>query len=498
MKSFLQRLGKSFMLPISVLPVVSLLFGIGLALDYSGWEIARFPSGFLMKAGRALIDHIPLLFAVGIPVGLSRERDGSAALSGVAGYLVIQNLLSQDAVAGYQNIPIAKVNPAFSGTDNVFIGILAGVAAAFLYDRYSQTRLPSALSFFSGRRLVPILTVLLCVVLSAALYLIWPLLYGGLVALGSVIQGLGAVGAGIYGFLNRLLIPTGLHHALNAVFWFDLIGINDLGNFWSSNGTLGITGRYMAGYFPVMMFGLPGAALAMYRSAKPERRKAVGSMLFAGTVSAFITGVTEPIEFLFLFLSPLLYFVHSVLTGVSLFVSASLRWTAGFNFSAGFIDWIFSAFMPLARNPLMLFLQGPVFFALYYFTFRFFILRFDLKTPGREEEETQYINLADGAKDPVPDMAAPASENVQARWIYEGLGGAANLVSFDYCATRLRVQIKDSGLINREKIMAAGVPGVRISGRHDAQVIVGTRVQFVADALRELHDKDQTGNSHPR
>lgn len=489
MKGFLQKLGKSFMLPIAILPVVSILFGIGFTIDYRGWGENSFIAAILIKAGLALIDNIPILFAVGIPVGLSRERDGSAALSGLAGFLVIRNLLSKESVALYQHIAPQDVNAAFGKIDNVFIGIIVGIIAALLYDRFSRTELPTALSFFSGRRLVPVLTVLSCVVLAGVLYVLWPVMYGALVSLGENIQKLGAVGAGIYGFLNRLLIPTGLHHALNAVFWFDTININDLGNFWRSTGELGVTGRYMGGYFPIMMFGLPGAALAMYHTAKPDRKKVVGSMLLAASVSAFVTGLTEPIEFLFMFLSPFLYFIHAILTGLSLFIAALFGWTAGFNFSAGLIDWIFSSRMPLANHPAMLLVQGSVFFVIYYFVFRFFILRFNLKTPGREDEFVEYTDIAGrDTKQAVltNEGLALTAYDKMARKIYDGLGGEDNLISFDYCATRIRAELKDSGLIDKQKIMEAGITNVLIIGKHNAQVIVGPKVQFVVDAMKAI------------
>ncbi|UUM12358.1 N-acetylglucosamine-specific PTS transporter subunit IIBC [Clostridiaceae bacterium HFYG-1003] len=492
MNNFFQKLGKSFMLPVSILPVISILFGLGFALDYRGWGQNSIVAAILIKAGGALIDNIPLLFAVGIPVGMSKDRDGAAALSGLAGFLVLRNLLSPESVAMYRKITVAEVNPAFGRIDNVFIGILVGILAALLYDRFSRKELPAALSFFSGRRLVPILTVLSSVVLAGILYVLWPILFGGLVEVGTAIQGMGALGAGIYGFLNRLLIPTGLHHALNAVFWFDTIGINDLGNFWASHGIQGITGRYMGGYFPIMMFGLPGAALAMYHTARPERKKVVGSMLLAGSISAFVTGLTEPIEFLFMFLSPLLYLVHSLLTGVSLFLSAFMQWTAGFNFSAGLIDWFFSTFMPLANQPVMLLVQGLAFFVIYYVVFRWFILKFNLQTPGREADSAEDHPGAVSAGE--KSMSAPNSEALSgsslyqqtARRIYQGLGGSANVVAFDSCATRVRVEVRDSGQIDQELIRSAGITNVLINGPRNVQVIVGPKVQFVADAMHEV------------
>ena len=509
MRTFLQRLGKSFMLPVSILPAVSILFGIGYSLDYQGKGENSFIAAILIRAGLALIDNIPLLFAGGIPVGLSRERDGASALSGLAGYLVLMGLLSVESVALIQKTAISEVHPAFLKVDNAFMGILIGVLAAFLYDRFSRTELPSALAFFSGRRLVPILTVLSSVALAGILYFVWPLLFTALASVGIAIEKLGAVGAGIFGFLNRLLIPTGLHHALNAVLWFDTVGINDLGSFWSGIGEKGITGRYMAGYFPIMMFGLPGAALAMYQTARKERKKMVGSMLLAASISTFVTGLTEPLEFLFMFLSPLLYLIHALLTGLSMAIAAFFGWTAGFNFSAGFIDFIFSSRTPLANDPWMLMVQGIAFFFLYYVIFLFLIRRLDLRTPGREmpsggmpgKEVTAGLdpNRAggnDGAsgKDNAKDPSASYRE--LAEKIYEGLGGSDNLVLIDHCATRLRVEVKDSSIIDSEEIRRAGAVNVLINGKLNAQVVIGPKVQFVADELKELKQERQGTNDH--
>lgn len=483
MRTFLQKLGTSFMLPVSILPVISILFGIGFSLDYQGAGENSFIAAILIRAGLAIIDNIPLLFAVGIPVGLAKERDGSAALSGLAGYLVLRELLTVESVALFQGLQVWEVHPAFLRSDNVFMGILTGILAARLFDRFSRTELPSALAFFSGRRLVPILTVLLSVVLAGILFLVWPVLFQALAYLGVAIKDLGALGAGIYGFLNKLLIPTGLHHALNAVFWFDTVGINDLGNFWAGTGVKGVTGRYMAGYFPIMMFGLPGAALAMFHTARKENRKMAGSMLLAGSIASFVTGLTEPLEFLFMFLSPFLYFIHALLTGLSMGISALFGWTAGFNFSAGLIDFLFSSRTPLASKPWMLMVQGLFFFVLYYGLFRFFIEKLDLKTPGRGAAEVERPAAAAGS---VPDETGAGAYDEMAGQIYEGLGGAGNLLSIDHCATRLRVQVRDSSVIDRDKIMDSGITSVLINGRENAQVIVGAKVQFVADAIKEL------------
>jgi len=480
MTKYLQRLGRSLMLPVAVLPAAAILMGIGYWIDPTGWGSGNPVAAFFIKAGGSIIDNIPILFAVGVALGMAKQRDGSAALSGLVAYLVVTTLLSTNTVAMLQGIDVENVNPAFSKIGNAFVGILSGIVAANMYNRFSHVQLPDALAFFSGKRLVPIMTSVAMLVVSLALFFIWPVVYSGLVSFGTAISKLGAVGAGIYGFFNRLLIPTGLHHALNSVFWFDVAGINDIGNFWSGKGEKGVTGMYQAGFFPIMMFGLPAAGLAMYHTAKPERKKQVASLMLAAGFAAFFTGVTEPVEFAFMFLAPGLYLLHAFLTGLSLTIAALFHWTAGFGFSAGFIDFFLSSRLPLANQPLMLIVQGLVFAVIYYFLFRFFITKFDLKTPGREDEEV------DGE---TANLSAKERFAVMAKKIYEGLGGDENVVSIDNCITRLRVEVKDMNAVDQEKIKETGVPGINVVGPHSIQVVVGTQVQFVADEIEKIRKK---------
>lgn len=480
MMKYLQRLGRSLMLPVAVLPAAAILMGIGYWIDPTGWGSGNPVAAFFIKAGGSIIDNIPILFAVGVALGMAKQRDGSAALSGLVAYLVVTTLLSTNTVAMLQGIDVENVNPAFSKIGNAFVGILSGIVAANMYNRFSHVQLPDALAFFSGKRLVPIMTSVAMLVVSLALFFIWPVVYSGLVSFGTAISKLGAVGAGIYGFFNRLLIPTGLHHALNSVFWFDVAGINDIGNFWSGKGEKGVTGMYQAGFFPIMMFGLPAAGLAMYHTAKPERKKQVASLMLAAGFAAFFTGVTEPVEFAFMFLAPGLYLLHAFLTGLSLTIAALFHWTAGFGFSAGFIDFFLSSRLPLANQPLMLIVQGLVFAVIYYFLFRFFITKFDLKTPGREDEEV------DGE---TANLSAKERFAVMAKKIYEGLGGDENVVSIDNCITRLRVEVKDMNAVDQEKIKETGVPGINVVGSHSIQVVVGTQVQFVADEIEKIRKK---------
>ncbi|MCA9766854.1 MAG: PTS transporter subunit EIIC, partial [Carnobacterium sp.] len=333
----------------------------------------------------------------------------------------------------------------------------------------------------------PIMTSIAMMVVSMILLFVWPVVFSGLVTFGTTISKLGAVGAGLYGFFNRLLIPTGLHHALNSVFWFDVAGINDIGNFWGNTGIKGTTGMYQAGFFPIMMFGLPGGALAMYHTAKDNKKKVVASLMIAASFAAFFTGVTEPLEFSFMFAAPVLYLVHAVLTGISLFIAATFQWTAGFGFSAGLVDFILSSSLPLANKPFMLILQGLVFFAIYYFVFRFIIIKFNLATPGRDEDEEMIEEeVAAVTSNGSTVSAKDAKFKRQAETIYAGLGGDANVTSIDNCTTRLRLEVKDMSLVDEKKIKSAGIAGINKVSDHNIQVIVGTEVQFVADEMIKL------------
>ena len=482
---YFQRIGRPLMLPVGVLPAAAVLMGMGYWIDPSGWGGDSAMAAFLIKAGSSIIDNMAVLFAVGIALGMSKDKDGSAALSGLVAFLVVTTLLSTDSVAMLQGIKPEAVNPAFAKIGNQFIGILSGLIAAEMYNRFSHVQLPQALAFFSGKRLVPIMSAVAMIVASAILFFVWPVIFTALVSFGTAISKLGWVGAGLYGFFNRLLIPTGLHHALNSVFWFDVAGINDIGNFWAGTGTKGITGMYQAGFFPVMMFGLPAGAFAMYQAARPEKKKVVASLMIAAGFASFFTGVTEPLEFSFMFVAPALYFVHAVLTGLSLAVAAFFHWTAGFGFSAGLVDFVLSFRLPLANQPYMLILQGLVFAALYYFLFKFLIAKFNLMTPGREEGEGEEdedmptektIDVPEGGNKFTP----------MATKIYAGLGGDENVTAVDNCTTRLRIQVKDMDKVDQKAIKATGVPGINVVGKNDIQVIVGTEVQFVADEINKI------------
>lgn len=481
MKAYMQRMGRSLMLPVATLPVAALFSGIGYWIDPTVWGANNIVAAFLLKAGDSILANLGVLFAVGLALGMSKDKEGASALTGLVAFLVPMQLLNPAAIAAFQHIDLDKVNAAFTkmNNGNVFVGILAGLLAAAMYNRFSNVKLPMALSFFSGKRCVPIVTAALMLVVSAALMFIWPPIFGALVAFGETIAKMGAVGAGLYGFFNRLLIPTGLHHALNNVFWFNTAGIDDIGKFWANEGTKGITGMYQAGFFPVMMFGLPAGAYAIYRQSRPEKRKATASLMLAAAFASFFTGVTEPLEFSFMFVAWPLYVVHASLTGISMFVAALFYWTAGFNFSAGLVDFVLSLRVPIANQPLMLVVLGLIMAVVYYFVFTFVIKTFNLMTPGREEGE--------GEED--LDLDASLGDNkfkALAALIYVGLGGMENIVSIDNCTTRLRLVVKDTAKADQDKIKATGVPGVRVIDKENIQVIVGTEVQFVADEMNKM------------
>lgn len=439
---YLQKLGKAIMLPVAVLPVAAIMMGIGYAMcpaTMQGGDVTGIIQiiGFaLVKIGSAVIDKLPMLFAVGVAIGLSKDQHGAAGLAGLVAFLTVTTVLNSGVVAtmmGAEEAPLA-----FSKIDNAFIGIISGITASVCYNKFSSAQLPTALAFFSGKRCVPIVTSFVMVAESAILYFVWPMLFNALVWVGE--------------HINK--------------FWG-----------FAEGGIKGVTGMYQAGFFPVMMFGLPAAAFAMYQTAKPEKKQYAAGILIAGAVASFVSGVTEPLEFSFMFLAPGLYLVHAVLTGISVAVAAAFHWTAGFCFSAGVTDFIFSCRLPMANQPFMLLVQGVVFAVIYYVVFRAVITKFDLPTPGREKEDLDAEMTAVLANDDFTKVAAI---------ILEGLGGKGNVVTLDNCITRLRLEIKDYTLVDEKKIKSAGVAGVMRPSKTSVQVIVGTKVQFVADEMQKM------------
>ena len=485
---FLQKLGKALMLPVAVLPICGILMGIGYLLcpaTMQGGDIqgaANLIGLFLVKAGGALIDNMAILFAIGVGVGMSDKNDGTGGIAALASWLMLTTLLSTGFVTTLMpSIAESEVKTiAFNKIANPFIGILAGVIGSTCYNKFKGTKLPDWLAFFSGKRCVAIVAGVVSIIVSAVLLFVWPLFFGLLVSIGDAIAKMGVVGAGIYAFLNRLLIPTGLHHALNNVFWFDTIGLGDLSHFWAGETSADVSwslGMYMSGFFPCMMFGIPGAALAMVQCAKPEKKAATIGILLSAAVCSFICGVTEPFEFAFMFLAPGLYLIYAALYGVFTIVTVALGFRAGFSFSAGAMDLLFSASLPAAAKTWLIIPLGIAAFVVFYFVFLFAIKKFDIKTPGREDDEVEAEKNVQLASD---DFTAIAKQ------ILAGCGGKENIASIDNCVTRLRLEVKDMTQVDDKAIKAAGVAGVIKPGKTSVQVIVGTKVQFVADAFSEL------------
>lgn len=483
MMNTLQKLGKSLMMPVAVLPICGILMGLGYSLcpeAIQGGDIvgvAGTVGYFLVKAGSAVIDNMPWLFVVGTAVGMSDDGHGAAALAGIVSWLTVITLLSPAAVSAV--LPglaeKASVSLAFSKIQNPFIAILTGMLGAKCYNRFKGKRLPDSLAFFSGRRFVLIVTVLSSLLFAAVLCLLWPLVFSGLTALGKGILRLGGIGTGIYATLNRLLIPFGLHHALNNVFWFDTIGIGDLTAFWAGKTSADVgwsLGMYMSGFFPCMMFGIPGAALAMVKNAT-NKKKAFG-LLSSIALCSFLCGVTEPFEFAFVYAAFPLYAVYSVLYGLFAILTYYTGFRAGFSFSGGAVDLFFSSLLPGAQKTWLILPLGIAAFAVFYFVFDFLIRKLDCKTPGRtddSEEGTDARNLTDREK---------------AQKIVDAIGGKANIRQIDCCATRLRISLADSSLVDRKACAAAGALGVVIPDRTACQLIIGVTVQQLLEEVKAV------------
>ena len=491
----LQKLGKALMLPVAALPICGILMGLGYAIAPGVMGVpgaatsgALYNIGFLLiKAGGALIDNMAWLFVIGVAVGLSDDREGTSALAGLVSWLMMTNLLSTGVVTTL--MPAIADDPvktlAFDKIQNVFIAIIAGIIGASCYNRFKNAKLPDWLAFFSGKRCVAIVTGLVSIAVSVVLLFVWPVIFSALVAVGEGIIGMDGIGAGIYAFLNRLLIPTGLHHALNNVFWFDTIGLGDLQNYWAGfqTGDVGITGNvigwslgmYMSGFFPCMMFGIAGAALAMVKTAK-NKKAAIGLVLSAA-ICAFVCGVTEPFEFGFMFLCFPLYIVYSALYGIFTIITYYSGFRAGFCFSAGATDLVFSASLPAAAKTWMIIPLGIAAFLVFYFVFYFAITKFDLKTPGREDDDEEAEKKVVLANNNYTEVASA---------VLAAVGGKENVKEVGYCATRLRFEVLDNAKVDEKAVKAAGAAGVIRPSKNACQVIIGTKVQFVYDELKKM------------
>ncbi|TDT61320.1 N-acetylglucosamine-specific PTS transporter subunit IIBC [Fonticella tunisiensis] len=447
--SQLQRLGKALMTPVAVLPAAALLLRLG-ADDV-------FNIKWMFAAGDAIFGNLALLFAIGIAIGFADENNGVAGLAAAVGYFVLTK------VAGTFN---EKINMG------VLAGIIVGVLSGYLYNKYKSIRVPDFLGFFGGKRFVPIITSFYTLIIGVLAGYIWPLIQNGISSFGNAIANSGAAGAGLFGFLNRLLIPFGLHHVINSFVWFQFgeftnaagkVVTGDLTRFFAKDPTAGI---FMTGFFPIMMFALPAACIAMISAARKEQRKAVAGMLLGVAFTSFLTGITEPIEFTFMFLAPVLYLSHAVLTGISLALTTALGIRLGFGFSAGFIDYILS--FGIASKPILMILIGLIFAVIYYFLFLYVIKKFDLPTPGRMEEES--AALSGLRNEELKERAAQ---------ILEAVGGTENISVIDACVTRIRLTAKDASKVNELRLKELGATGILKMGSNNFQIVVGT----VADPL---------------
>jgi PTS system N-acetylglucosamine-specific IIC component len=471
--SSLQRIGGALMLPIAVLPIAGLLLRLGQP------DLLNFPS--MAAAGDAIFANLGLLFAIGVAVGLARENHGAAGLASVVGYLVTTKgaevLISvpPDAVANFtgqaRDLAVAAYKAHELGKLSVPVGIISGLIAGGLYNRFSEIRLPSYLAFFGGRRFVPIASGFAGLLLAAVFGWEWQQVETGMDALSQSVLHAGAFGLFAYGVLNRILIVTGLHHIINNIAWFLLGDYNgttgDLKRFFAGDPH---AGAFMAGFFPVMMFGLPAACLAMYHTARPERRRAVAGLLGSIALTSLLTGVTEPIEFTFMFLAPALYAVHALLTGAAFVIMNALHVRLGFGFSAGLFDYVLN--FNKATRPLLLLPVGLAYFALYYGLFRFVIVWLNLKTPGREDGEV----AVEAAADEVPADRALA--------YIKALGGAANIVALDACTTRLRLVMADQSAVDEGALKRLGARGMIRPSATALQVVVGTDADQVAGEMK--------------
>ncbi|HFU6548938.1 TPA: PTS N-acetyl glucosamine transporter subunit IIABC [Klebsiella pneumoniae] len=460
---FFQRLGRALQLPIAVLPVAALLLRFGQP------DLLNVP--FIAQAGGAIFDNLALIFAIGVASSWSKDNAGSAALAGAVGYFVMTKAM-------------VTINPEINM--GVLAGIITGLVAGAVYNRWAGIKLPDFLSFFGGKRFVPIATGFFCLILAAIFGYVWPPVQHAIHSGGELIVSAGALGSGIFGFINRLLIPTGLHQVLNTIAWFQIgeftnaagaVFHGDINRFYAGDGTAGM---FMSGFFPIMMFGLPGAALAMYLAAPKARRPMVGGMLLSVAITAFLTGVTEPLEFLFMFLAPLLYLLHAVLTGISLFIATALGIHAGFSFSAGAIDYVLMYSLPAAsKNVWMLLVMGVVFFFVYFLLFSAVIRMFNLKTPGREDKAADVVT-EEANSNTEEGLTQLATSYIAA------VGGTDNLKAIDACITRLRLTVGDSAKVNDAACKRLGASGVVKLNKQTIQVIVGAKAESIGDEMKKV------------
>ncbi len=473
----MQRLGRALMLPIAVLPVAGLLLRLG--------QPDVFNIKMIADAGDTIFSNLPLLFAIGVAVGFAKDNNGTAGLAGAIGYLI--------EIAVMKDIN-DKLNMG------VLSGIVAGCVAGYLYNKYKDIKLPEYLAFFGGKRFVPIVTGVVCLVLGIVFGYVWTPIQAAIDGAGNWLTGAGALGVFVFGVLNRILLVTGLHHILNSLAWFVFGSFTppgggaavtgDLHRFFAGDKT---AGGFMTGFFPIMMFGLPAACLAMFHEAPKERRAVVGGLLFSMALTAFLTGVTEPIEYSFMFLAPALYAIHAVLTGLSLAICSALGIHLGFTFSAGAIDYVLN--YGLSQRGWLALPIGLVYGIVYYGLFRFFIRKFNMATPGREPATTDaevasYDNT--GFVSPTAGATVPRA----VRYI-AALGGASNLTLVDACTTRLRLSVVDSEKVSEPQLKAIGARGVLKRGATNVQVIIGPEADLISDEIRTELERSSTRGATP-
>ncbi|MBU3705355.1 MAG: PTS glucose transporter subunit IIBC [Mycobacterium sp.] len=500
----LQRLGKSLMLPIAVLPAAGILLRLGQD-DLLGRIKAPVIGPFfqaMSAAGGALFDNLPLLFAVGVAIGFARKADGSTALAAVVGYLVMQAVFKTMSPFVLEGVVDKAGNQALINY-SVLGGIVVGLITAVLFDRYHTIQLPPYLGFFGGRRFVPIAVSLVILVVAFAMSYFYPIFNAGLTGLGKFIGGAGALGAFVYGFANRMLIPVGLHHILNSYIWFlygsytkpdGTVVTGELPRFTAGDPT---GGHLTAGFYPILMFGLPAAALAMIHVANARQRKVAFGILSAAGLTAFLTGVTEPLEFAFMFVAFPLYVIHALLTGASLAIAYLLDIHLGFSFSAGLMDLLLYGTAPAAKNVPLLIVMGLVFFVIYYLLFRFAITKWNMRTPGREPESEfeaeESANLSAGP-DSATAIAAGATAatavtavkaDSKAEQLIAAFGGRENLVNVDACITRLRMEVADTTKVDADRLKALGAAGV-IEVGNSVQAVFGTQAEALKNEINDV------------
>lgn len=518
----LQRVGRSFMLPIALLPVAGLLLGIGSSftnetmLAAYGLNSVIHPGTLIYtildvmsQTGSAVFNNLALLFAMGVAIGMARKEKEVAALSGAVAYIIMNTAIQAmiNAAGGVEAMPANSTTTMLGITTlqmGVFGGIVVGLGVAALHNKFYKIELPQVLAFFGGTRFVPIISSIVYLVVGIAMFYIWPVVQSGIAALGALVLASGYAGTFIYGLLERALIPFGLHHVFYMPFWQTAVGGTAIIDGVTVTGAQNIffaelasksttvfsvsATRFMAGKFPFMMFGLPGAALAMYQCAKPEKKKVAGGLLLSAALTAFLTGITEPLEFTFIFVALPMYAVHCVLAGLSFMLMHILNVGVGMTFSGGLIDLVlFGVMQGNAKTHWMwVVVVGAVYFVLYYIIFRFMISKFDYKTPGRDDaEEVKLYTRADvNARSAASGSTAPAGDDPVSALIVEGLGGAANLSDVDCCATRLRCTVKDAALVRQDVLKASGASGVICKG-NGVQVVYGPKVAVIKAKLED-------------